>query len=165
MDQDYEATLITTEWVARYDGPAANSYDRAIAVTTDSTGNIYVTGPSTGSGTGQDYVTIKYNSAGNQLWVARYIDPSNSSDTPTDIAVDSSGNVYVTGSCQSFSRDYATIKYDSNGNQIWVAKYNGPGNYHDQAVAIAVDSAKNVYVTGYSYDGIGGNRDYATINI
>ena len=46
--------------------------------------------------------------------------------------------------------DCVTIKYDPNGNEIWVATYNGPGNDIDAADAIAIDSNDNVYVTGTS---------------
>nr|MBA3726504.1 hypothetical protein [Armatimonadota bacterium] len=81
------------------------------------------------------------------------------------LAVDAAGNVYVTGfsnGAGGFPNDYATIKYDSNGNQLWVARYNGPGNSSDGASALAVDAAGNVYVTGTSY-GAGTGDDYTTI--
>ena len=48
------------------------------------------------------------------------------------------------------SDDYATIKYDTNGNLLWVIRYNGPGNGIDRSSDLVVDSAGNVYVTGYS---------------
>jgi uncharacterized delta-60 repeat protein len=160
MDQDYDAAALTLEWVASYDGPAANSWDEAYAVDTDSAGNIYVTGSSYGSGSGQDIVTIKYDSAGTQLWEARYNGPENSGDYGSAIAVDAAGNVYVTGyGGHSRTIDYVTIKYDTNGEQVWVARYNSPGDYsNDRAYAIAVDSDQNVYVTGRDANG-----DYATV--
>ncbi|MDZ7262317.1 MAG: SBBP repeat-containing protein [candidate division KSB1 bacterium] len=143
------------QWLARYNGPG-NVWDIATALTVDSSGNVYVTGYSWGSGTGYDYATVKYNSAGIQQWVACYNGPENSGDYATDLALDASGNVYVTGISvgSGTDYDYATVKYNSAGAEQWVARYNGPGNSDDEAIALAVDGSGNVYVTGSSY-GIG----------
>jgi len=150
-------------WVARYNGPG-NAGDTAWAVAVDASGNVYVTGASVGSGTGKDYATIEYNSSGIQQWVARYNGPGNSDDVATAIAVDGSGNVYVTGYSTGSSSgfDYATIKYDASGTQKWVARYDGTGNGNDYAFSIAVDGLGNVYVTGFS-TGPASGYDYATI--
>jgi uncharacterized delta-60 repeat protein len=152
-------------WVARYNGPG-NLYDEAYAIAVDRTGSVYVTGQSLSPGTDYDYATIKYDSSGKQLWVARYNGPGNSWDKANAIAVDGVGNVYVTGFSQNSGSgqnlDYATIKYNRNGKQLWVKRYNGPGNSDDQANAIATDALGNIYVTGRSY-GSGTSYDYATI--
>jgi uncharacterized delta-60 repeat protein len=150
-------------WVKRYNG-SANSSDSAKALVVDRLGNVYVTGFSYGSGTGADYATIKYDPSGNQLWVKRYNGSANSSDYANALAVDGLGNVYVTGECynSSTNRDYATIKYGSNGKQLWVKRYNGSGNDWDNANALAIDRLGNVYVTGQSY-GSSTRYDYVTI--
>ncbi|MBI4721697.1 MAG: SBBP repeat-containing protein [Candidatus Stahlbacteria bacterium] len=137
-------------WVTRYNGPA-NDYDYASAIAVDGSGNIYVTGTSWGSGSFNDYATVKYNSSGDSLWVARYNGPDNSYDEVSAVAVNRS-YVYVTGGSMdsNLCYDYATSKYNSLGNSLWVARYNGPANDNDYANAIAVDGSQNVYVTGYS---------------
>ncbi|MGH7495311.1 MAG: SBBP repeat-containing protein [bacterium] len=161
----YDATG-TEQWVVRYNGPG-NSDDRAIAITLDPAGNVYVTGSSFGAGPFFDYATIKYNSAGTEQWVARYNGPGNGSDEPCALAVDAAGNVYVTGlSAGSGTRnDYATIKYNSAGTEEWVVRYNSPANSTDNASALAVDAAGNVYVTGHSQSRTAFDLafDYATI--
>ncbi|MEO0216878.1 MAG: SBBP repeat-containing protein, partial [candidate division WOR-3 bacterium] len=150
-------------WVARYNGPG-NGDDRATAIAVDDEGNVYVTGESKASSGGFDYATIKYDTNGNQLWVARYDGPANSDDKAHAIAIDGNGNVYVTGESKGYNTnlDYATVKYNSNGNQVWVKRYNGPISYYDMAYAIAVDVNGNIYVTGES-KGNGTCTDFATI--
>jgi hypothetical protein len=157
-------------WVMRYDNAPVSGPDEATALAVDGAGNVYVTGDSWGGnpatgGTGYDYATVKYDTYGNQQWVpvARYDGPDSGDDKATALAVDGAGNVYVTGRSDDLAPfDYATVKYDANGNQQWVARYNGPVNGADDATALAVDAAGNVYVTGTSA-GSGTYADYATV--
>ena len=156
----YDAAGIK-QWTSRYGGPG-NSYDQPAALAVDAAGNVYVTGGSGENYYAADYVTVKYNSAGTQEWVATYDGPGSGYDYPRAIAVDNSGNVYVTGSSLTGTNyDYATVKYDAAGTQEWVATYNGSGNHIDIPVALAVDGTGNVNVTGYSWNGT--SSDYATI--
>ncbi len=137
-----------TEWVARY----KSGFNSAWALAVNEEGNVYVTGRSRDSITDADYATVKYNPQGHEQWVARYNGPGNYLDVAYAIAVDASGNVYVTGYSQgSTSRlDYCTVKYNPQGQEQWVARYNGPGNGSDEAFVLAVDALGNVYVTGWS---------------
>lgn len=150
------------QWIQRYNSPI-NGNDQAYAMEVDANGNVYVTGYSTGSGTAYDYLTIKYNTLGVQQWIQRYNDQWNAYDEAHDIAVDKNGNVIVTGfaSRSGFGYDYATIKYDSLGNQQWIIFFNGANNGHDVANSIAVDSSGFIYVTGYSTGSAG--TDCATL--
>ena len=153
---------VIQDWVARYDGPALG-YDKVYSMAVDESGNVYVTGSSAGMGTGQDYLTIKYNADGIEQWTARYNGPLNHHDQAYCLAVGDSGNLYVTGGSfgNGTERDFFTIKYNSNGDTIWTRRYNGPGFGLDEAVSVVLDSEDNVYVTGYSVSG--DNLDYYTI--
>lgn len=151
-------------WAARYNG-TGNSGDRASALVVDELGNSYVTGYSEGTTTGSDIVTIKYDSNGNELWVARHIPAFpqgwGSTDEGWDITLDSSGNVYVVGAVDPDSTtstywNYSTIKYDTNGNELWVMTYNGSSNEGGGiAFAVAVNNT-DVYVTGQSDEVVDG---------
>jgi hypothetical protein len=146
-------------WTNRYNGPA-NDNDEAAAVAVDASGNVFVTGWSWGGVTSSDYATIKYSGAGVPLWTNRYNGLGNSGDEVCAIAVDASGNVFVTGS--SDGGDYGTLSYSSTGVPLWTNRYNGPGNDRDWAKAVAVDASGNVYVAGSSV-GSGTDFDFATV--
>lgn len=155
----------TQQWATRYNGPGS-FHDVAYAIALDNSGNAYVTGRSSGSGTGYDYATVKYNSAGAQQWAARYDDSlAHLNDYAYSIAVDISGNVYVTGSSQtSISHEgYATVKYNSAGIQQWAARYDGAGGT-DDAYALAYDGGNSIFVTGASRNPVTPySFDYLTI--
>ncbi len=152
------------QWAQTYNG-TGNVQDDANDIAIDLTGNVYVTGASWTTGSNLDYVTIKYNSGGVQQWLKRYNGPGNSSDIPNAIAVDTSGNVFVTGFSlgSGTSYDMATIKYNSIGDTLWLRRYDfGPGgNRDDRALAMALDRSGNAYVTGSSSSST--FNDYATI--
>jgi uncharacterized delta-60 repeat protein len=152
-----------TLWVQRHNGPDDN-WDVATDIALDSAGNVYVTGHSFGVND-FDYVTLKYSPAGAQEWIARYNGPGNGDDWPQGLAVDASGNVYVTGWSPGVGTfyDYATVKYSTSGTPQWVARYNAPGNTRDRAQAVGVDGSGNVYVTGDSGEGSDNHSDYVTV--
>lgn len=92
-------------------------------------------------------------------WVRRYDGNSNTADAAFALVVNDRGNVSVTGrsAVDGFlNTDYATIKYDASGTDLWVRRYNGPFNDADMATAMVLDMDGNVYVTGESTSGING---------
>ncbi|MDQ3021641.1 MAG: SBBP repeat-containing protein [Bacteroidota bacterium] len=152
------------QWVSRYNG-SGNSHDYAYSIAVGPSGNVCVTGSSEGIGTNADYATVQYSPSGVQQWVRRYnFLPTSVPDEAYSVAVDGSDNVYVTGySSKTFGNyDYATIKYNSSGDSLWVKRYNGSLNNHDKARALVLDGSANVYVTGYSRESMGGDN-YTTI--
>ena len=149
-------------WTNLYGGPGGAN-DNPVAVKLDKSNNVYVAGVSAGLGTGNDYATVKYSSAGVPLWTNRFNGAANSTDQLTGAAVDGSGNVFVTGySYSGVSYDYVTIKYSSAGVPLWTNYFDGPANNTDLAKALTLDANTNVYVTGRSA-GASGFGDYATI--
>ena len=118
-------------------------------------GNVFVTGKSYGgSSTNFDFATIKYNSAGDSIWVKRYNGVSNDIDKGNAIALDKSGNVFVTGSSKNATTafDYTTIKYSSDGAEEWTIKYTNSdfAGSSDEPTGLYVDTMANIYVTGMS---------------
>lgn len=138
-------------WEARYNG-TGNGDDYAYAIAVDGAGNVYVTGSSAGKSSGNDFATVKYDKSGKLVWAKRFSGAGNRGDAAFAIAVDGKGNVYVTGESvgATSQRDILTIKYSSAGNQVWVKRYNGQGNGDDSGFAIALDSAGNAHVSGYT---------------
>ncbi len=137
-------------WANRYNG-SGNSLDVSNAIAMDQTGNIYVTGYSTGITTSKDYKTIKYSPNGVLLWEASFSGPINGGDYSYALALDASGNVYVTGRVDygaPTNTDIVTIKYNSLGVQQWFARYNGTYGIFEEGKVIQVDNSGNVYVGG-----------------
>jgi len=100
------------QWAVRYDGPD-QANDKAVALTLDSLGNIYITGSSYYSETATDFVTIKYNPSGIIQWVETYNGSGNDNDEGLLICIDQSDNIYVAGSStgSGTNLDFTTIKY------------------------------------------------------
>jgi len=157
------------QWAAGAGGPG---YDLAKGVAVSPGGNVFITGSfysdtiSFGStshanwGLGDLYIA-GYDPSGNSLWSLAA--GSSEEEIGNDIATDSSGNIYVTG---SFSSDAMTLgsslllnndpvngtadvflaKMDAAGNVLWATS--AGGNISDGAYSIACDGAGNIYITG-----------------
>jgi methionine-rich copper-binding protein CopC len=168
-----------------------NSYDGINAIAVDKAGNVYVTGY-TGSkdfpkanpsqyngGKGDtnewDVFVSKFNSDLSSLTVSTYIGGS-LSDQANGIALDNSGNVFITGitySTGNYSRNDFPVgtgglnmTWDTGNGDVFVSKLDSNlefirsaiigGNRTDVANGILVDASSNVYITGqtFSYNGM-----------
>ncbi len=156
----------------------ANAFDRGSSLTTDVSGNVYLTGNFSGlnvnfnpggsdlhssavNGTEYDIYVTKINANGTYGWT-RVLGGTYYIFGKT-IAVDSVGNVYVTGHFsipQNFTQEVATATWKTpvGGNDIFLTKLNANGTYawtytlgstgDDMGHSVAVDAANNVYFAG-----------------
>lgn len=149
-----------TIWTRRYDTSAG---DIPFGVACDRQDNIVVVGGNLRNSGGWNFRTVKYSFNGNILWSRTLPDSSITGGSAHDVTIDSKGSVIVTGeghySLNGYP-DYATVKYDSSGNLLWVRFYDG--GYEDYAEDVAVDDSDNIVVTGYSNQSTM-NWDWCTI--
>jgi len=153
----------------------SNENDLANGVTTDSSGNFYVTGftykyleGNTSAGS-SDLFVVKYNSSGKKQWTQQL--GSSSRDHARGVATDSSGNVYVTGdtyggvdgNSNAGYNDLFVVKYLDNGTKQWTKQFGTPSS--DLADGVATDSSGNVYVVGYTYGDLDGNTNTGTSDL
>jgi hypothetical protein len=156
-------------WQREYNG---GGWDQAKAIALDPNGNVTATGQSQGAaGHGWDVATVQYDTNGVLRWVQRYHAGGN--DFGRTIVADADGNVYVAAaSSMGFTidggngfLDIAAIKYDVDGNEVWVSRYDGPANASDDLAtgtpSLAV-SGDRVHVAGWS-TGVGTFFDFVTI--
>jgi len=167
---DYMTLMYDSEgqlqWEARYNGPG-NGVDEARSIAVDPNGGVCVSGGSTGVNGDYDIATIKYDQFGQVQWIARYDGPGNGDDIvyyKGAVVIDEQACVYVAGYSVGLdsSIDYATIKYNADGELLWVARYANPAGTADYANTIALDREGNVYTSGGS-DNVGSGVDFLTL--
>ncbi len=151
-----------------YWGGTADDQGNGIAV--DGSGNVYVIGSTnspaflgggwdTTPGGGKDGFVLKLTSAGAPVW-SSYLGGGND-ETGAGIAVNSSGEVFLTGTTASSGWiPSPTWKSYSGGNDGYVIKLNASGQYSwgsyightgdDQGYSLALDTGSNVYAVGHT---------------
>lgn len=147
------------QWAARFQLPVSSA---GLSLAADASGNVYVAGEHYTTSDYVSMVTVKYSAAGVPQWTRyAYYGYDYEESTAYDLALDGSGNVYVTGylykPTEPGIRDYLTAKYSASGSQLWLRAYEGGGV--DEAYDVAVDGSGNVSVAGTSgivrYDSAG----------
>ncbi|MDZ4121955.1 MAG: SBBP repeat-containing protein, partial [Candidatus Cloacimonadaceae bacterium] len=163
-------------WAKKAEGVGSDS---GTSISTDASGNSYVTGYfsdsayfgsiSISSGGSHDVFVVKLDTSGNWIWARRA--GGTSADAGTGIAVSSNGNSYLTGHFQgtaSFggssltsngNEDIFIAKLDSAGNWLWARKAGGVSVDHGRSIAL--DNSGNSFVTGY----IGGSATFGASSL
>jgi hypothetical protein len=177
----------TDFFVTKYDSSGVKQYTQQLgatgtfafvetwAVTTDVSGNVYVTGTTNGDLDGntmfssQDFFLTKYNNSGVKQFTKTLGTRSSGESTGQrvvgrDVATDASGNVYVVGwtagrldgNTLIGTRDFFVTKYNSSGVKQYSQQF-GVAGALTQGQSVAIDASGNVYVAGYTMGGLDGN--------
>ena len=124
--------------------------NEANGIALDDSGNVYITGYIWNSYEGWgEVLLLKYDLAGNLLWNTTW--GGSSLEQGNGIAVDSSGNSFITGTTMSYGAggsDVFLLKYDSSGNLIWNNTWGGSDD--DYGYGTALDGSGNISITGYT---------------
>ncbi|QEE14507.1 SBBP repeat-containing protein [Promethearchaeum syntrophicum] len=150
------------QWNTTWGG---SDMDSGLAVALDSSEDIYLGGMTRSFGHGSmdfDMVLVKYNNLGEQQWNTTW--GGINSDICSNIAVDSSNNIYLTGRTWNFGAeggDMVIVKYNYLGEQQWNTTWGG--NLSDTGNEIIVDPFDNIYVVGWTTSFGAGNNDIVLV--
>ncbi len=125
----------------------------------DSSNNVYIVGKDSSSSifTYGASILMKFNSSGTFQW-GRAFGRNTGPDIANGVAVDGSGNVYVTGASADGGNsdqydNLYLIKYDSSGTLQWQREMpNNGNNYPRRGKGVCIGSDGFIYVSGYRYD-------------
>jgi chitodextrinase len=161
----------TRQWV-RMLGSAR--FDYCYGVGADTSDNVYISGAAYGDFDGlansdgtwmsEDVFVAKFNSSGTKQWSRFFGTATN--DVASGLAVDGSGNVYITGNSDGAldgeinagGHDLFLVKYNTSGTRQWTRLLGTASGEYGRSVA--VDGSGNAYLTGHT----SGNLDGATNN-
>ena len=140
-------------WTATYNGDD-DLDDLARSVSVDASGNVFVTGYSCTLDEDTNMVTIKYNSSGTEQWTEELNNDYDGTNKGEALTIDDSGNIYVAATSFNGSNlDYLTLKYDTNGDLVWMVSYNGLYNQDEEVKDICIDDEGDIIVVGQSSNG------------
>jgi len=148
LKYDTEGNL---EWARVLDTPGPSA---GADVAVDAGGNVVVVGASSANPAGDlnsyDFLVVKYDAAGTELWRRSYAGPAGRFDLATAVTTDAGNNIYVTGDTrtETADTDVTTLKYDAAGALLWAQRYGGAGQVNDQAIELAADPTGGVFVGG-----------------
>jgi hypothetical protein len=157
----------TREWTKKLGVAGASTYGLAIA--TDTAGDVYITGYTTGSLDGNsitgnfDLFIVKYDSDGEKQW-SELLGVAAESTYAFDIVTDLSDNVIIVGETSGAvdsnvligTSDILVAKYDSAGTKLWTKQVGGVGT-QSVGMAVAVDLSLNIFLVGYTDGNFDGN--------
>lgn len=147
------------EWVKNFDGGLE---DVAKAIGIDNFGNVYIVGTKENNYGGKDYITIKYDQNGAEIWNREFgSSNSNIKAEAENLAISNNGNIIITGTVEdgNSNKEFATLKYSSDGKLGFIEKFDA-GSQENEAKSIVL-SDDNIYVTGITK--IGGVNKNTTV--
>jgi tetratricopeptide (TPR) repeat protein len=138
-----------------------SNYDYGHGIALDGSGNAFITGSTHSYGAGYyDAFLLKYDTSGNLLWYKTW--GGSNDDIGKGIALDGSGNAFITGSTRSYGagdNDAFLLKYDTSGNLLWNKTWGGSFYDEDIGYGIALDGSGNAFITGYTRSYGAGDND------
>ena len=155
----------TEIWIEQF-GTSSHDYINYGAAATDSNGNLYVAGTTSGTFEGQtragyrDAFVAKYDGDGNRRWIRQFGTPD--MEETVSIATGSDCSLYVTGDTlgtfegqtSGGGYDAYVMKFDGDSTQLWIRQFGS--DTADGGYSIATDGSGNVYVAGATLGSLDG---------
>jgi len=148
LDSDFNV-----QWTITYDRQGLD--DKANSIAIDDNGNIVICGYTSKTNGGKDFLILKYDNNGNQLWDQHGKAPyANEVAKAEKIIFDPLGNILVTGEKQNHNNDFIfTAKYNQLGQKLWSKKYDLNTNAAEKITDLHLDSGGSVFVTIKNFNG------------
>ncbi len=167
---------LTDAFVTKYNSAGAmqwtrqlgtTSTDYSYGVTADASGNVYISGTTSGhfqgsGGVTEDAFVAKYNSAGTLQWT-RQLGTSTTADRNFTVSVDTLGHVFISGVTNGAlggpnagGFDAYVAEYDTSGNKLWTRQFGTSGD--EDVHSVTTDNLGNVYISGVTPGSLDGTN-------